>query len=129
MPAEAPVTSTDRVVPSIVRGATRSGSVPPSLAFGFAAYLLFVRESLRGLRAGADADGERVRAVWRAATDDTNETLRRVASQVCGDEALWQEDLARVPGLVDLVAQDLIRLVRLGVGPALEAHLAGVNES
>ena len=118
-----------RVVPSMVRGAMRSGTVPPSLAFGFAAYLLFVRESLRGLRAGADADGERVRAIWRSAADDTDATLRRVVSEVCGDHVLWQEDLARLPGLLELVAQDLIRLVRLGIGPALEAHLAGVNES
>ena len=117
-----------RVVPSIVRGTERSGRVPRSLAFGFAAYLVFVRESLRGLSAGTDNDGERVRVLWRSASDDSDGTLHRVTTEVCADEALWQTDLTRLPGFVDGVAGSVIRIVRDGIGPALDAHLAMVSQ-
>lgn len=117
-----------RVVPSIVRGMERSGSVP-SLAFGFAAYLLFVRESLRGLRVGTDGEGEAVRAAWRAVSDDSDGTLRRMVRDVCADRALWEQDLARLPGFVDLAAEDLIRMARLGVARALESHVAALAAS
>jgi tagaturonate reductase len=100
--------------------------VPPSLAFGFAAYLLFVRESLRGLRAATDTDGERVRAIWYAATDDSEDALRRVVAEVCAEDDLWRADLGNLPGFVDLVGESLIALVRLGVNAALEAHLAAL---
>lgn len=113
-----------RVVPSIVRQTERSGSVPASLAFGFAAYLLFVRESLGSLRVGTDLDGERVRALWRGAAGSGEASLRRVVLEVCADTTLWQTDLGQLPGFAEVVAEDLVRMTRLGVAPALEAHLA-----
>lgn len=113
-----------RVVPSIVHGTERFGRAPRSLAFGFAAYLLFVRESLRGLAAGTDNEGERVRVLWRSAADDSDATLRRVVTEACADPALWQTDLTRLPRFVDVVAEDMLVMIRAGVGLALEAHLA-----
>lgn len=118
-----------RVVPSLVHGTARSGSVPPSLAFGFAAYLLSVRESLRSLKVGTDTDGERVRARWRATSDESDETLRRVVSEVASDLSLWGADLSQLPGFVDLVAENLMRIVRLGATAALEAHVATLHAS
>jgi tagaturonate reductase len=116
-----------RVVPSIVGATERAGSAPPSLSFGFAAYLLFVRESLRGLPAGADAEGERLRALWRSVPDDSPETLRRLAAEICADSELWQADLAGLPGFRDLVVENLMRLVHRGVRPALEMHVASLS--
>jgi tagaturonate reductase len=114
-----------RVVPSIVHVARRSGSVPPSLAFGFAAYLMLLRESPSKIGVGADNDGERVRASWRQASNDDQSLLRLVAD-VCGDRALWQTDLSQLAGFVELVANNLIRMTRLGVAAALEAHVGAL---
>jgi tagaturonate reductase len=116
-----------RVVPSIVCATERSGTVPTSLAFGFAAYLLFVRESLGGLHAGTDVDGERVRTRWRSVANDSDDSLRLLVTEVCQDRDLWKTDLAHLPEFVDVVAENLIRLVRLGVKPALEAHVASLS--
>jgi len=113
-----------RVVPSIVRHAERTGEAPPSLAFGFAAYLLFLRGE--GERR-PDDQGERVRRAWAAVPDDSRESIEDLVRTVCGDEALWGTDLARVPGLVEAVAEALARSVRDGVPAALEAHLAEVG--
>ena len=51
-----------RVVPSIVEYHARTGRVPQSLAFGFAAYLAFMRGDLhvtQGMPADAEAAGPR----------------------------------------------------------------------
>lgn len=114
-----------RVVPSIVNFADRSGGVPTSLAFGFAAYLLMQREALRWLAVGLDNDAERVRALWRVTSDDEL-ALRSLVTDVCGDRTLWQAELSEVPGFVDQVADDLLRMARLGVLAALEAHIAAL---
>jgi tagaturonate reductase len=103
-----------RVVPTIAKFAERTGRVPECLAFGFAAYLRFVREGL-GL---ADDQAGRVRAHWDAAEDD--EALVRA---VCGDRSLWGMDLNAIPGFTDAVAASLARIHRDGVPAALEAHL------
>jgi tagaturonate reductase len=112
-----------RVVPSIVRAAERSGAVPAALAFGFAAYLLFIRRSMQGLTAGVDSDGERVRAIWSGFSGDTDAAFHRVAFDACADDALWHTNLCRVSGFVDLVAAELVRMNRLGVAAALDEHL------
>jgi tagaturonate reductase len=106
-----------RVVPTIVRYAERMARVPDSLAFGFAAYLLFVREGL-GL---ADDQAERVRGHWSRLGDRAEP---EVARDVCGDAELWGTDLSRVPGFTAAVAGALVRMRRHGVPAALEAHLA-----
>ena len=104
-----------RVVPTIAKYVERTGRAPESLAFGFAAYLRFVREGL-GL---ADDQAEQVRAHWQAAGDDGGAAVRAI----CGDAALWGTDLGAVPGFADAVAAHLARIRRDGVRAALEAHL------
>jgi tagaturonate reductase len=115
-----------RVVPSILRFIQRTGHAPTALAFGFAAYLL----SLRGtVRLAADADGERVRGLWRVATDDSDVTLRSLVMRVCGDEVLWHANLTGLAGFAEHVADDLVHMVRRGVGSALAAHLGNGDEA
>lgn len=113
-----------RVVPSIERGAASRGRVPRSLSFGFAAYLMLARQSLAGLVVGTDTAGERVRAMWRAAPDESDASLRLVVAEIGADRALWQADLASIPGFVDTTTEYLVRMTRAGVAAALEAHLA-----
>lgn len=103
-----------RMVPTIVRYAERSGRAPECLAFGFAAYLRFVREG-RGL---ADDQADRVRAHLDAADD-----VDAAARAVCGDAGLWGTDLNAVRGFADAVAAHLGRMEREGVAAALDAHL------
>lgn len=109
-----------RVVPTIARYAERTGRAPECLAFGFAAYLLFLREG-RGL---ADDQAEQVRAHWGTAWDDADDgALANFVRAVCGDASLWGMDLNAVPGFADAVASSLVRMRRDGVAAALEAHL------
>jgi tagaturonate reductase len=104
-----------RVVPTVTRYVERTGRAPECLAFGFAAYLRFVREG-RGL---ADDQADRIRAHWAAAGHDAD----AAAHAVCGDTELWGTDLNAVPGFADAVAAHLARMERDGVAAALEAHL------
>jgi tagaturonate reductase len=109
-----------RVVPTIVQYAERYGRAPECLAFGFAAYLLFLREG-RGL---ADDQAEQVRAHWGTAWDDADDaTLSAFVRAVCGDVSLWGTDLGAVRGFADAVAASLVRMRRDGVPAALESHL------
>jgi len=109
-----------RVVPTIAKYAQRFGRAPECLAFGFAAYLVFLREG-RGL---ADDQAEQVRAHWGTHWEDADDArLAELARAVCGDARLWGADLGAVPGFADAVAAHLARMRRDGVPAALEAHL------
>ncbi len=119
-----------RVVPSILQYAARTGRAPESLAFGFAAYLLFMRGDLQarrreaGLPVPADDRGERIRGLWAALPDDSPAALRGLARAACADADTWGADLAAVPGFADAVGGALAHAARDGVAAALEAHLA-----
>ena len=120
-----------RVIPSIVEYAERTGRVPASLAFGFAAFLSRMRESdanvpsSAGARIPADDHAAELRAYWRDGDGSTAATTL-VAERICGDVALWGVDLRAVPRFLDTVTEDLIRIQRDGVIAALEAHLSEV---
>jgi tagaturonate reductase len=120
-----------RVIPSIVDHAARHGRAPSSLAFGFAAFLVYMRgdsadaRRAAGGRVPADDHAEEVRAFWRD-SDASTRALATVAKRACGAESLWGIDLTTVPGFLDAVTEDLIRIQRDGVVAALDAHLAEV---
>jgi tagaturonate reductase len=105
-----------RIVPSIVRYGERTGSVPRYLAFGFAAYLLLMRES----PPATDSEGGAIRSVWREVRDDSHEALRALVNEACSRATLWHADLSRVPGFAEHVLSDLAQMRQLGVGSALE---------
>ena len=118
-----------RVVPSIVEYERRFGRVPASLAFGFAAYLAFMRGDVhaerreQGLPVPDDFDGERVRTAWAATDVSSDDSLADFVERVCGDASLWQQDLSRIDGFTGSVTDHLVRIVRQGVVAALDAHL------
>jgi tagaturonate reductase len=130
-----------RVVPSIMQYTERLGRAPASLAFGFAAHLLFVRGDVQearrraGQKVLADDQAERVRAHWEAALAAAlteaglGAVLARFVHDVCADEALWGADLGRAPGFADAVTEHLTRMHQSGVPAALEAHLAHHTEA
>ena len=120
-----------RVVPSIVAYAARFGRAPASLAFGFAAFLCYMRGGVAdgrraaGERVPADDHAGEVRDFWRD-SDRSATALAAVAARACGATSLWGADLAGVPGFLDAVADDLARIECHGVIAALDAHLAEV---
>jgi len=118
-----------RVVPSIVDFVRRTGRAPASLAFGFAAYLVFMRGDVQaerrtaGLAVPEDGEGARVRDAWLDVDSRSDASLAELARRVCADEILWEVDLTSMNGFADLVADHVIRIVRQGIRPALDAHL------
>jgi tagaturonate reductase len=119
-----------RVVPSILAFAKRLGHAPSALAFGFAAYLLFMRgdmhEALRvaGINVPADDAGKQVMAAWAPVPDESQvATARRVSDAVCSNESLWGTDLRKVDGFADEVALHLSTMLKDGVDIALDEYL------
>ena len=119
-----------RVVPCIRRAAERAGAAPPALAFGFAAYLRFMRGELQGARRVAgravprDDLGQRVTALWSLAPNDDPAELAALVRAACADATTWGEDLTMIPDFADAVTAQLTRIVRDGPLAALETVLA-----
>jgi tagaturonate reductase len=115
-----------RVVPSVVAYGARTGRAPQSLAFGFAAFLLYVRgeqqaaRRARGLSVPADDRAARLARYWEDAGNDE----ARLVRAVCADIELWATDLGAVPGFVDAVTDHLCRAGAIGIAAALDHHLA-----
>ena len=117
-----------RVVPSIVRHVAAQGRAPAALTLGFAAHLWFLRGVLQGQRhaAGLSVPPDDRAAVLRAHWDALGATrddaaLADLARAVCGDVALWGEELAALPGVADAVGAHLVHLQRGGALAALDA--------
>jgi tagaturonate reductase len=118
-----------RVVPSIVDHYRRLGRAPASLAFGFAAYIGFMRGDVQaerrtmGLAVPDDREGDRVRDAWLDVHPHSDSSLVALSRRVCADTILWGADLTSLNGFADLVADHLIRIVRQGIHSALDTHL------
>jgi tagaturonate reductase len=118
-----------RVVPSILRFAERRHRAPASLAFGFAAHLLFLRGDLQqrrreaGLPVPADDLGETIRSRWTGQEGSADARLTALVEGTCRDESSWNADLTQVPGFVAAVSAHLTRMLRDGVVAALDAHV------
>jgi Mannitol-1-phosphate/altronate dehydrogenases len=119
-----------RVVPSIIAFTNRMGHAPSALAFGFAAYLLFMRgdmhETLRaaGENVPADDAGQQVTSAWTPKPDENSiARARRVTDAVCSNESLWGTDLRKVGGFADEVASHLSTMLKDGVNGALDEYL------
>ena len=118
-----------RIVPSILAHVERNRRVPESLAFGFAAWLLFMRGDLQrerqraGLTVPADDASGTLAAAWKTAGSDRGALVRIV----CSDESLWGSDLAMVPEFMESVAEHLLAIDRDGAAAALDAHLSQMS--
>ena len=109
-----------RVIPSIVSFAAKENRAPELIAFGFAAWLLFLKGDLQrqrvasGLPVPADDQGVRIRDLWSSVAN-----LRVLAVTACSDASLWGMDLSAIPGFSDAVAVHLARMSDVGVRAAL----------
>ena len=114
-----------RVVPSIVDFASKEGRVPELIAFGFAAFLLFLRGDMQnarkaaGLNVPVDERAAEVAALWAK----PGASARTVAHEACATEALWGADLSSIKGFEDSVAMHLEHIGQTGARAALEQLL------
>lgn len=117
-----------RVVPSIIAYVQRTNRAPAWLAFGFAAYLSFMRGEIQterrtaGLPVPEDLEGERVRLAWSTADLRSDRSIADFAHAICADSALWGADLG-AGGFADAVSEHLVRILRHGVTAALDLLL------
>ena len=122
-----------RVVPSIQRFAERTGSVPQSLAFGFAAFLNLLQGSLqasrreRGLPVPADDQAAPLHALWKVFPDGASAPVSELVFEACRNRELWGADLTSIEGFAETVADHLSRVRERGMASALEHHLASVE--
>lgn len=113
-----------RVVPSIVAFAKKEKRVPELIAFGFAAWILFLRGDLQAARIASgrpvptDEQGLAVRQLWA-----DNKAPHEIAAAVSSDESLWESNLSGIPGFTDSVAGHLSRMLEVGVRTALSELL------
>jgi tagaturonate reductase len=119
-----------RVIPSILAHGERFDRPPAALAFGFAAYLAFMRGEVQserrasGLNVPGDGEGERIRNAWHEVDLHSADDITAFVGRICGEHALWGADLSTVPGFCALVAEHLIRIRRRGISVALDAFLS-----
>jgi tagaturonate reductase len=118
-----------RVIPSILQYCARTGRVPTSLAFGFAAHIALLRGERQaerrtlGLSVPDDSEGDRIRAAWHGVDLSLESAIADLARGVCADTSLWGADLSAVDGFANAVAEHLVRIVRHGVESAMDFYL------
>ncbi|HUP88358.1 MAG TPA: hypothetical protein VM100_03370, partial [Longimicrobiales bacterium] len=106
-----------RIIPAILDHVAVLGRVPMSIALGFAAFLIYVRDVRADER--TDDGAARIRELWRTSSE------RAIASAACGDASLWGYDLNQdAPGFADAVADYVVAIGQNGIRPVLEQHLA-----
>lgn len=129
-----------RNVATFQRHYERVNVVPPYMALGFAAYLLFMRVireeegqflgeitvpgggvvtyPIRDDRAGYFYGD------WKVVDPADPATVQTFVKSVLSDVNLWQADLGLLPGLVDAVVQNLNSLLTVGIAETLEKAMA-----
>ena len=119
-----------RLVPSIERYYAKFGRPPRRIAFGFAAYLLFMRATAeRDGKFFGEMEGDEYpinddqagffHALWRDAPD--HETLVR---QAAGHQAFWGLDLNQFEGFSEIVAGFLDAIEAIGAARAMQTLVA-----
>lgn len=113
-----------RVRPSLEAYVNKHGEVPQHLAFGFAAFLVFVLREGRAAKAElpTDESADIVRG-HRSRYEDLHDFVRSVAA----DERLWDHPLADIPKIVDTVARYTQGILADGASQALDAFLYAMN--
>lgn len=120
-----------RVIPSIVDFIAKTGRTPDALAFGFAAWLQFMRGELQAARRSAglpvppDDQSARVLSHWASVDGDTDAGATRLVHAVCADTQLWGQDLTKAEAFSGAVTTHLQRLRTHGLAGALGTLLAG----
>lgn len=118
-----------RNVPTLLHYYARHQAVPQYVALGFAAYLLFMRNtaSAPGLGQGA-ANGESYPVQDERAGYFADLWARlppaELTATVLRDTALWSHDLSALPGFAEQVSDDLAQLLDVGAPATLAAFFS-----
>jgi tagaturonate reductase len=115
-----------RNVPTLLHYCQQHQAVPHYVALGFAAYLLFMRNTSSAPGVGL---GEANGAPYTVSDDRAGYFAdlwarlppEELASTVLRNTALWGHDLTRLPGFADKVTQYLVQLLEEGVPATLAA--------
>jgi len=116
-----------RVVPTLKRYASLHDDVPPAIALGFAAYLLFMRggTSDRNGYALRDDHAATLQRYWKGVDPQDSAALRTFVEAVAGDADLWNIRLGSLPGFVEAVADHLDACFTVSVRGALQRLMEG----
>jgi tagaturonate reductase len=113
-----------RVLPLLLKHYERNNTVPESFAFGFAAFLRFMKVTADG---GSNYTGN-VNGNNYTVTDSnaaifakawSNNDPKIVVSQILKDNTLWGTDLTHLKGFKDTVTRKLESILELGTLPML----------
>ncbi|GAC1587440.1 MAG: tagaturonate reductase [Hymenobacter sp.] len=118
-----------RNVPTLLHYYQQHAAVPHYVALGFAAYLLFMRNTASAPGAGlGEANGQPYAIQDDRAGYFADLWARLPAAEltttVLGNTALWGHDLTRLPGFAPCVAQYLAQLIEEGASATLAAFFA-----
>ncbi|MFT3934746.1 MAG: tagaturonate reductase [Chitinophagaceae bacterium] len=118
-----------RNVPLLQQYYAKRATVPTHMAFGFAAYLLFMRSEKAGNAFEGNAGGKKytinddkaanLHDLWLSGNTDN------FVSKVLADMALWGVDLNTLPGFGEAVSSAINSIQQLGIIKALEKVQAG----
>jgi tagaturonate reductase len=113
-----------RVLPLLLNHYKQSNDVPEGFAFGFAAFIRFMKVTnedgkFTGHSNGedytvTDSQAERLYKAW------TNTDIKKVVESVLKDNYLWETDLTQLPGFKDAVIKNLEAIMDIGALQLLE---------
>ena len=110
-----------RDLPGLKKYLERKGSLPNGLVLGLAGIITYYKGGMRGDTEIVPNDDAAIigllKNLW--ATGD----VRKVAEGVLGAEFIWDEDLNRIPGLTDMVAEKLELIQAEGMRAAVRSIL------
>ncbi|ALW83966.1 altronate oxidoreductase [Hymenobacter sedentarius] len=115
-----------RNVPTLLHYYQQHQAVPHYMALGFAAYLLFMRNTTSAPGVGhGESNGEPYTIIDDRAGYFADLWARvsppELTTTVLGNTALWGHDLTRLPGFADCVSQYLTQLMEEGAAATLVA--------
>lgn len=111
-----------RILPQLLAGQKKEGALPTRLTFALAALIAFYRGERNGENYPVQDDAEWMesyKALW-AQHRDAQITTGELVKAVLSVESHWEQDLTKVPGLVDRVTQDLDAILRDGMRAAVK---------
>ena len=123
-----------RNVPTILRYQQKLKKTPPFIAFGFAAYLLFMRgvEKPNGKIYGRrgeelypinDDQAGYFYDLWSKVNVNEPQSIENFVRIICSNESLWGTSLAALSGFTEAVSENLKALVQDGVFETLKRIL------
>ncbi|MFI8316946.1 tagaturonate reductase [Kosakonia cowanii] len=111
-----------RILPQLLAGQKASGKLPARLTFALAALIAFYRGERDGKSYPVQDDAhwiERYQQLWSQHGDRQINT-RELVSAVLSVSDHWEQDLSKVPGLVEQVTRDLDAILLRGMREAVK---------